>query len=265
MIGLEEVEIWKKLSSPFGNSEEIPQLLLQLSKTLDKKIADEIIWEYVYHQGSVYENTLATVPHLLKIIESSNNLEFNLDVIASLGVVLIDLDNDSYLKQIFQDNSLDENEKNRIQSAFMNSIETFKKLVIHNLQNTNVLDEESKRFYLISFLVTEKRHKEADIFKTFSSNDEYIFVCPNCEEETFLWNEEGILNAYSQDPVTNKNQKKLKIDLNTSNINLEWLEKPIKTININSLKPLVPYFKGDIECHNCNKKSNVLDGIMNSI
>ena len=34
---------------------------------------------------------------------------------------------------------------------------------------------------------------------------------------------------------------------------------------LHKIKPLVPYFKGDIECHNCHKKSNIFDGIMNSI
>ncbi|WP_025663133.1 hypothetical protein [Aquimarina megaterium] len=265
MIRLDELHIWKKLSSPYGNSEVIPSLIDKLSKTLDKKIADELIWEHIYHQGSVYENTLATVPHLLKIIEKSDNIEFNLDIIASLGVVLIDLDNILYLEQIFKEHNLDEKEKNSIQIAFIDAIEKFKSLVNDYARNTEVLDEESKRFYLIAFLVSIKRHKEAEIFKTFNINDEYIFVCPNCEEETFLWNEENVLNAYSRDPTTNKNQEKLRIVLNESNVSLKWLEKPIGIMNINSLKPLIKYFKGDINCHSCSKKHNVFTGIMNSI
>ncbi|EZH73432.1 hypothetical protein ATO12_15950 [Aquimarina atlantica] len=265
MIRLDELHIWKKLSSPYGNSELIPSLINELSKTLDKKIADELIWEYIYHQGSVYENTLATIPYLLKIIEESDNIEFNLDVIASLGVVLIDLDNISYIEQVFKENNLDEKEKNSIQITFIDAVEKFKSLVNHYVTNTKILDEESKRFYLIAFLVSIKRHKEAEIFKTFNINDEYIFVCPNCEEETFLWNEENVLNAYSRDPTTNKNQEKLRIVLNESNVSLKWLEKPIDIMNINSLRPLIQYFKGDINCHSCNKKHNVFTGIMNSI
>ncbi|QKX04066.1 hypothetical protein HN014_03805 [Aquimarina sp. TRL1] len=265
MIRLDELHIWKKLSSPYGNSELIPSLIDKLSKTLDKKIADELIWEHIYHQGSVYENTLATVPHVLKIIEKSDNVEFNLNMIACLGVVLIDLDNISYVEQIFEENNLDEKEKNSIQIAFIDAIEKFRILVSHYVPNTRILDEESKRFYLIAFLVSIQRHKEAEIFKTFNMNDEYIFVCPNCEEETFLWNEENVLNAYCRDPSTNKNQEKLRIVLDQSNINLKWLEKPIDIININSLKPLLQYFKGDINCHSCSKKHNVFEGIMNSI
>ncbi|MEW7280387.1 hypothetical protein ABW636_17485 [Aquimarina sp. 2201CG1-2-11] len=265
MIQLDELHIWKKLSSPYGNSEVIPSLIHELSKTLNKKIADELIWEHIYHQGSVYENTLATIPHLLKIIEESDNIEFNLDVIASLGVVLIYLDNISELEQIFEENHLNEKEKKRIQVAFMDSIEKFRNLVNKYSHNTEILDEESRRFYLIAFLVSIKRHKEAEIFKTFNINDEYIFVCPSCEEETFLWNEENVLNAYSSDPTTNKNREKLAVDLHESNINLEWLEKPIEIMNINSLKPLIPYFKGDIHCHSCTKKHNIFKGIMNSI
>jgi len=92
MIKLTELNVWEKLSSPYGNSSEIPGLLARLSDKLDKVIADEIVWEYIYHQGSIYENTLATLPHLLNIIEKSDDLGFNLDLISSLGVVYIYLD-----------------------------------------------------------------------------------------------------------------------------------------------------------------------------
>ena len=56
MINLGEVNIWEKLSSPYGNSGDIPDLISLLSKTHKKEIADKLIWDYIYHQGSIYEN-----------------------------------------------------------------------------------------------------------------------------------------------------------------------------------------------------------------
>jgi len=264
MIKLEELNIWEKLSSPYGNSSEIPSLLIELSKTHDKTIADEVIWEYIYHQGSIYENTLATVPYLLNIIEKSDDLEFNLDLISSLGVVLIDLDGPKDLEGIFKNTTLEEKHKNKIQTTFMSSILQFKKLVNKFIPNTEILDEESKRFYLISSLVSEKKHKEAAVFKNFSGNDEYVFVCPGCEEEIFLWNEQNVLNAYKKDPVTNKTQTKLVIELNQHNKTLDWLLELVDKLNIVSLESMVQYFKGNINCHNCCKKFNVFEGVMNN-
>lgn len=265
MIALDESNIWEKLSSPYGNSNEIPSLIQQLSQTFEKKIADEILWEYIYHQGSVYENTLTTVPHLVNLIESSSNLQFNLDIIASLGIVLMEFEDESAIEQTFEENSLDEINRDRIRLTFIEAIEKFKTLVHQYAGHLDVLDEETKRFYLIAYFVATGKFKEAEVFKTFSINDEYIFVCPHCEEETFLWNEENILNAYPTDPVTNKNQAKLKIEPNDKHVGLTWLEEPIEKMNIASLKPLIPYFKGNLICHSCSKKYNVFEGIMNSI
>ena len=266
MIQLDELHIWEKLSGPYGNSEEIPALLTQLGNTHSKKIADEIIWEYIYHQGSIYECTLATIPHLLKIADESNNPNFKLDLLLSLGIVLIGIDETSNLQGIFKEENLAESIQKRIQTAFIDSLQLFKDGINHSFQHARSLEEESKRFFLIAFLVISKKHKEAEIFTIFSGNDEYVFVCPHCEEETFLWNEENILNAYSKDPVlSTESPQKLSIEINESNPDLEWLETPVNEIGIHSLKPLIKYFRGDLTCHNCNKQSNVFAGILNSV
>jgi len=264
MIDLDEISIWGNLSSPYGNSEDIPLLLVELSDSYDKALADEIIWEYIYHQGSVYENTLATIPHLIQIIEESKSNAFNIDILASLGVVLIDLGELNEIENVFCDN-LNAADKIIIQSSFLDSLEKFKALINKHSSDIVSADEVTKRYFLISYLVSEKKHHEAKIFKEFSENDEYMFVCPHCEEETFLWNEENILNGYSKDPIFNKDHKQILIELSDMSMDLEWLAHPIDKLNINSLQPLIKYFEGKLSCHSCFKKSNVFDGIMNSI
>lgn len=265
MIQLNELDIWKELNSPYGNSNEIPNLILELYKTNSTEIADTIIWEYIYHQGTIYENTLATVPHLLDVSKNTDNNNLKINVLLSLGIVLVGIDKSTNLEEIFKSNGLNEKAKSRIKSSFKVSLDDFKNLVNDFFSNTVVLDESSKRYFLIAYLVTITKHKEAEIFKTFSENDEYIFVCPNCKKETFLWNEENILIAYDCDPIFNKDKKNIPINLSEFHADLEWLEKPINRIKINSLKPLIPYFKGSLNCHNCKKKTNIFDGIMNSI
>ncbi len=265
MIQLEETTIWSKLSSPYGNSVEIPTLIIELSKTNKKEVADELIWEYIYHQGSTYENTLATLPHLLKIIKESNDEVFKMDLVLSLGIVLIGYEETSDLNGVFKTNNLTDETQNRIKIAFKNALKEFKNIVDNSFSNINSLDESSKRYFLITYLVTRGKHHEAEIFITFSENDEYIFVCPNCNEETFLWNEENVLNAYDKDPTFNKDRKQIKIDVNNSNPDLNWLEELIIKININSLRSLLPYFKGHMNCYHCKEQSNIFDGVLNSI
>lgn len=265
MIQLDEATVWKELSGPYGNSKEIPSLILALSNTNKKEVADELIWEYIYHQGSVYENTLATVPHLLKIIRESKDDDFKLDLILSLGTVLIGFDeNTSGLDNIFTKKIISQKVQDRIQTAFIDAVKEFRNMVDNSFSQAALLDEISKRYFLIACLVTRKKHQEAEMFKTFSENVEYIFVCPTCEEESFLWNEKNVLNAYNKDPVYNDDKIKIEIIPDNANLNLKWLEELIDKIDINSLRPLIPYFKGHLNCHKCGEQENVFAGIMNS-
>ena len=164
----------------------------------------------------------------------------------------------------FISNRIDEKDKIRIISTFTKALIEFKKIVNASLLNLKSLDPLSKRYFLAAYLVTKSKHKEANVFTTFSNNDEYIFVCPKCNIESFLWNEKNKLNAYSKCPVFNKTQIPLKITLNKENQNLTWLEEIIDKLEIASLKPIFPFFKGDLVCHSCKKSSNVFEGIKNS-
>lgn len=263
MIKLSELNIWSKLSGPYDNSNEIPSLILKLSETFDKQIADEIIWEYIYHQGTRYQNTLATLPHLLEVIDISNDISFKLDLLISLGIVLVGIE-PTNLNEIIVHNNLDQKTINRIKNAFSKALIDFKNKVINSFIHTQNLDEQEKRYFLATYLVAMRKHKEAEVFIKFSANDEYMFVCTNCQEETYLWNEEGILNAYTKDPVFYKEQSKIEINLNEGNSNLQYLENTINELDINSLKPLLKYFKGTIQCHSCSEKLNVFEGVINS-
>lgn len=263
MLKLEKIDIWEKLSSPYGNSEKIPALLSELSKNNDKKIADELLWEYIYHQGSVYENTFTTFPHLLKIACESDNTTFKLDIIISLGIVLVDYDETSGLENIFEGSLLTTKTQEIIREAFLKTFQEFKEVIANSFAEANILEEEDKRFLLATYLVTIHKHTEANIFINFSGNDEYVFICPYCKEETFLWNEDNILNAYVKDPVFHKEQKIHNIDIENLSSELAWFEDLVHQINITSLKPLLPYFKGFLACPHCGKVSNVFEGIQN--
>lgn len=265
MIQLDETVIWKQLSGIYGNSEEIPPLISELAKTNKKETADELIWEYLYHQGSIYESTLASIPHLVKIIKDSDNDTFKMDLILSLGTVLIGYDSSSTLEGVFHEDQLRENLRYRIKTAFVEAIVEFKNIVDNSLEQAKSLDEEEKRWFLVAWLVTRAQHSEADVFNIYNGNEEYMFVCPSCEEETFLWNEDNVLKAYKKDPVSNKDQDPIEIVQQPSNENLKWLENIVGELNIESIKPMLPYFNGRLVCYRCKEEATVFDGILNSV
>jgi len=264
MLNLDEIEFWRELESPYGNSEEIPFLIQKLLKTKSKETANELIWEYIYHQGSVYENTIAAFPHLVDLIKNCKLGHFKMDLILSLGIVLLGFD-DCLLNDFFHDDTFSAEIKTRIKDSFHESVKTFRLLVDESSLGLEFLDENEKRNFLITHLVTGMKHKEAEVFLCFSGNDEYMFVCPSCEAESFLWNEDNVLNSYDRDPVFNENKTKIDIEnLNLSN-ELDWLEKLVDDFDVASLKPMMPFFKGQLRCHACSKSSGVFEGIKNSI
>lgn len=193
MLTLDKVHIWEKLDGPYGNSGDIPALLSALAHAPSKAIADELVWEYIYHQGSVYENTLATVPHLIQIIQHSTDEAFNLDLLISLGIVLWGFDDSSDLTDMFQADVLPTKVIADITQAFMAVLPAFRQLVDQAVPLAKQLPEDEKRFYLVAHLVSRAQHKVAEVFKVFSGNDEYVFVCPHCGIESFLENEQGRL------------------------------------------------------------------------
>jgi len=88
MLDVNNIEEWRKIDSPFQNSEDIPLLITKLRNTLDKEILVELTSEYMYHQGSIYESTFAVFPHLIEICESCKDLNYRLETLLYLSVDL---------------------------------------------------------------------------------------------------------------------------------------------------------------------------------
>lgn len=265
MLALDKIHIWEKLDGPYGNSGDIPDLLLTLAHAPNKAVADELVWEYIYHQGSVYENTLATVPYLLQTIQQSTDEAFNLDLLISLGIVLWGFDDSSDLTDMFQADVLPPEVIADITETFMAALPAFRQLIDQATPLAKQLPEDEKRFYLVAYLVASAQHKAAEVFKVFSGNDEYMFVCPHCAAESFLENEQDKLQAYDQDPILTQSQRKLVIDQNTHTQDLQWLQDLVKRFEIHSLAPLLPYFAGQLACHQCQQTTQVFAGIMHSL
>ena len=62
---------WSSLRHAFGSAEDIPSLIRALNadpKTDASTCAWEQLWTRVHHQGSVYDASYATVPHLVQIV-----------------------------------------------------------------------------------------------------------------------------------------------------------------------------------------------------
>lgn len=275
MIPLEE-KYWKEFSNPYGSSDELPALLQQLDNRFEQKLFDVICWEYIYHQGSLYQATIAAFPYLLKVIIKEENRAIQLDAYTSLGVIIAGLDeNEVHLNSIIEDNNykLDSQIKEDLYISFKKSCDKFFSLLPKFIDEVKEIAEDEKRYFLSVIALFKKSHFITDMLITFNGNDEYMSVCPNCNSEFHLWNEENKLNGYVKDPVFEKEQipfevipkniDRKKATIQSDNYQ-EWMVAYIDLLEIYSLKEIITFLFGDIVCPTCKSKYYVLSSVCHS-
>jgi hypothetical protein len=272
MLDLNNLEEWEKIDSPFQNSEDIPLLVKKLKQTLNKEILIKLTTEYMYHQGSLYESTFATFPHLIEICESNNDLNYRLETLLNLTIDLAEFNGETELKSTFENSKCNLEIVNDIICSFNNS---FKNLnpIAESLMNLIVEKEEyEKRYFLLALAVANEIFQVSTILWIYGDNEEYICCCPNCNKKMFLWNEDGKLVLYVADPVFNKKQNKYLVQpssLNKSDFsskissdkNYEWLSYYIEKLNIESLKTIINYLFGNTTCPHCKTKFEIYENI----
>ncbi|WP_338766293.1 hypothetical protein WAF17_03480 [Bernardetia sp. ABR2-2B] len=275
MIPLEE-KYWKKFSNPYGSSDELPALLQQLDNHFEQELFDTICWEYIYHQGSLYQSTIAAFPYLLKIITKEENRAIQLDAYTSLGVIIAVLyENEVHLNSIIEDDNykLDNEIKQNLYISFKESYKSFFELLPQFIDEVKKIEEAEKRYFLSLIALSKKSYFITDMLITFNGNDEYMSICPNCNSEFHLWNEEDKLNGYIKDPVFEKKQTpfviipkhidRKKATIQSDNYQ-EWMVAYIDLLEIDSLKEIITFLFGDIICPTCKSKYYVFPSVCHS-
>lgn len=272
MLKLIDLDEWSKLNSPFGNSEVVTALIKQLENTYSEEILDEICWEYIYHQGSLYQVTFATLPYLINICEKSTDLNFKLKSLSNIGVIIAELDlEDSLLTQTFEKSTLDKSIVIDIIESFKQSFQKLERISLSLFEFILKQEETEKRYFLITLAVINKKFKVAKVFLTFIYNDEYICVCPKCNNDLYLSNENDSLVMYIDDPVFNTNQETFLIqpkspiqiidEKNKLSSDFEFLTFYINKLKINSLKNIVKYLFSETKCPICQKEFQIFEAI----
>ncbi|MEN7551912.1 hypothetical protein AAG747_28620 [Rapidithrix thailandica] len=272
MLPLENPNAWNKLNC-LGKAEALPKLLLQLKEGEENEVLEEICWEYIYHQNTLYQSTVAIFPHLMEIAKYSQNEAFLLDLFLNLGIILAELDTEGlYLKAILQEqNNLDQTTQELLYRAFVSAFEEFAHLGERLQKHIYARDEETKRYFFMAYAVANKFYELGRVWNTYTENTEYRSICPGCSAEHYLWNESDKLVLYIQDPVTNKAQQTFDLlpleqqALASQAGEKGWLYEHIVKFKINSLLPLVPSLLGRAICPGCGKNYDVFASVINTV
>lgn len=78
--------VWQQLHSPFGSSEAVPGLLQQLQNEYTTEVKDELYWEHLFHQDTIYSSTYAALPYLSELARLSDDPEVKLDIYVTCGM-----------------------------------------------------------------------------------------------------------------------------------------------------------------------------------
>ena len=272
MLDVNNIEEWRKIDSPFQNSEDIPLLITKLRNTLDKEILVELTSEYMYHQGSIYESTFAVFPHLIEICESCKDLNYRLETLLYLSVDLAGFNGETELISIFENSKCTLETVSDIICSFKESLKKLNPIAESLMEFIVEKEEYEKRYFLLALAVANEIYQVSAILLRYSGNEEYECCCPNCKEFFFLWNEDGELFLYKEDPVFKKGQSKYTVqssslseaDLSRQIIadkNYELLSYYIEKLNIESLKTTINYLFGSTICPHCKTKLDIFENI----
>jgi hypothetical protein len=272
MLPLTSLDTWKQLES-YGNAEEIPALIEELDKNFSAETLNEICWDNIYHQNSLYESTFATIPYLIEICEKSSDPNFRMEVFINVGVILAEVDvTGRLLEQTFSKSTIDKKTVNSIIASYKHAFERLNAIGESLLDIVPEMDEGDKRHFLAALATAGERYEVAKVFFTYSDNDEYMCACPDCASEFYLWNKDNSLIMYTEDPVFHKDQTGYSITPKAFSVvtsperiastnHFEWLLYYVNRLDIQSLKPIIGYLFGEAICPECGGEFEVFDGV----
>lgn len=268
MITLDDKKLWQSFSA-YANGEEVLLLVKALERESSVALLGEICWENIYHQNTLYQTTLATVPYLMKVAQQANDRVYQFETFVHTGIILAELDRDeTYLNAIINDGKLPDMIKHELKAAFQQSFNALKPLGTSLLDIAKNKDEADKRYFLSAWAVAHQKYKLGKLFIVYSGNDEYVAECISCRQECYLWNESDELHIYKNDPVFNKKQPKISVSINSDRPEKEdfkWLVKEVKHLEVKSLDKLLPYFFGSFDCLHCKKENETLSAMLRTI
>jgi len=271
-------DVWGKLSGPYSSAENIPVLLQQLMQQYNQELFDEIFQEYLYHQNTIYTVTYAAMPFLAQIACSTSDAEVRKELFVNCGI--IEASRDERDEEPFPQSwaELAEDVGSSVCAEwyreYLEAIGKLKALTkeVFTYTASHSIDETEKRYILVADAAYRGSYMVADMLMTFTSGDEYVAVCPACENDVFIWPHEDhsagteILQAYEQDPVFHTDQQPHVIIPVTSfaDEEIRTLAERAEAIGEQALVRQLYYLAGETLCPSCREKISVWPSLLST-
>ncbi len=252
--------VWSKLDGPYGSAENVPQLIKQLQKQYEEAVKDELYWEQLFHQNTIYSSTLAAVPYLAEIARRSQSLEVKLDIFVACGLFEANRSESSgagYKLPVELHPLMDRAGMvvcMDIYNSYMTAIAElagYSSDVIRFAAEVGK-DNGEKRYVIAADAAYRGWRGAAGVLATFSEGDEYVASCLSCGEDIYIWPspEDDRLLAYRSDPVFHAEQESssIKPSQEINDNELAVLHELSINIGESRLMRHIPYLAGQVNC-----------------
>jgi len=268
-------DVWGKLKGPYGSADNVPVLLKQLMQEYSQEVFDELFQEYLFHQNTIYTATYAAMPFLAQLACSTSDAVVRKELFINCGIIEASRDGrdeapfPASWAELAQD--VGSSVCTELYSEYVEAIDKLrtltKEVFAYTAQQT--MDEIEKRYILIADTAYRGSYIPANMLMTFSEGDEYVAVCPACEEDVYLWpieDQAGILQAYEHDPVFHTGQEPQVIVPVTSFADEEvrTLAERAAAIGEQTLTEHLHYLAGETICPSCSEKLSVWPSLLST-
>jgi len=266
--------VWGKLTGPYSTADNIPVLLQQLEQEYSQEVFDELFQEHLYHQNTIYTASYAAMPYLAQLACTTSDAEVRKELYINCGIIEASRDGNeetpfpSSWAELAEDaGSSVCTELYREYIEAMDKLRELTKEVFAYAADQQSMDETEKRYILIADAAYRGSYSTANMLMTFSEGDEYVAVCPACEEDVYFWPGEGdagILQAYEQDPVFHTGQEPQAIIPVTSFADEEVhaLAERAEAIGEQTLAQQLRYLAGETACPSCRENLSVWPSLL---
>ncbi|TQK63784.1 hypothetical protein FB479_103654 [Brevibacillus sp. AG162] len=264
--------VWGKLQGPYGYSDSVPTLIQHIQHDYFSEEKEELYWELLYHQNTIYPCTYAAVPYLVEIALKTGSPDILLDIFITCGIFEANSEKELHMEvpsEFLRDHTslLDQETIREIYREYRRAILSLTEQTESILHLVRMEEHDTDKRYILAADAAFRGNKEiANMLLTFSEGDEYVTVCPTCDHSIYLWpDEEEILFAYEDDPVSHGTAKRFSIiakrpDLSNDS-GLQRLYQRALEIGDKKLLAHLPYLAGELNCCSCDSPIQVWPGL----
>ncbi|WP_010501897.1 hypothetical protein [Paenibacillus elgii] len=268
-------DVWRKLTGPYGSAENVTVLLQQLMGQYSQEIFDELFQEHLFHQNTIYTATYAAMPFLAQIACSTSDAEVRKELFINCGIIEASRDgrDEARFPESWAELAEDAGSFvcTELYREYIEAIGKLKALTKEVFAYTahNSIDETEKRYILVADAAYRGSYNIANMLMTFIHGDEYVAVCPACEEDVFLWPKEDntkILQAYEHDPLFHTGQESRVIVPATSLVDEEIraLAERAEAIGEPTLAGHLHYLAGETSCPSCRERISIWPSLLST-